>query len=52
MCNTPAHNQARRSSLETANQISNQSLCLPCHEKMNEEQVQYVIKQTVKFFEQ
>ena len=26
MCNTPAHNQARRSSLETANQIFNQSL--------------------------
>ena len=49
MCDTPAHNKARRGSLETAKRISNQSLCLPCHEKMSEEQVQYVIAKTVNF---
>ena len=50
MCDTPAHKNARRGTLEIANRISNQSLCLPCHEKMTDKQIQYVIAKTIDFF--
>ena len=50
MCDTPIYKDARRSTVLNAMRLSCESLCLPCHEKLSNQQVKFTINCIKKFF--